>query len=429
VIPVSQPVRREVTEYYDYTGRLDAVQSLDVRARVTGYLVQMPFKEGAEVRKGDLLFEIDPRPYQAQLDAAKAQVALAEANFKLAQAENARSKVIARRDPGAISTEDLERYAAQEAQAYANLGVTKANLETAKLYLSFTRVTAPIDGIVSRYYYTLGNLVNQDQTLLTTIVSFDPMYAYFDMEERIVLRIRSMINAGTIKMPADRTAIPVLMGLEGDEGFPRTGTLDFVNNTVNPSTGTIAVRGVFPNPLPPGGRRLLTPGMFVRIRLPIGSPRATLLVIDRALGSDQGLKFVYVVGEGNKVSSRRVTTGPLQDDGLRVISSGLKADDWVVVGALQQVRPSAEISPDRIPMPTLNESEDQGASAKDNSHTDKSQAEQPQPEKSQADEPESEKTPADKSAPPTENKAGGKRPEATPPEEKKPGEKKSDGKE
>ncbi len=353
VVPVSQPVQRQVTDYVDYTGRLDAIQSLDVRARVTGYLVKMPFKEGAEVKKGDLLFEIDPRPYQTQFDAAKAAVALAEANYKLAQAENVRSKAIARRDPGAISAEDLEKYAAQEAQALANLGVAKANQETARLYLDFTKVASPIDGIVSRYYYTLGNLVNQDQTLLTTVVSFDPMYAYFDMEERIVLRIRGMINAGTIKVPPDRTNIPVYMALEGEEGYPHAGTLDFVNNTVNPSTGTISVRGVFPNPLPPGGRRLLTPGMFVRIHLPIGSPQPALLVVDRALGSDQGLKFVYVMDPDNTVRQRGVTTGPLQDDGLRVITKGLKADDWVVTGGLQQVRPKLKIEPEKMAMPSM----------------------------------------------------------------------------
>jgi multidrug efflux system membrane fusion protein len=352
-VPVSQPVQRSVTDYIDYTGRLDAVQAVDVRARVTGYLIQMPFKEGAEVKKGDLLFEIDPRPYQAQVDAAQAQVNLAEANYKLARAENVRSRAIARRDPGAISAEDLERYAAQEAQANAQVGLAKANLETARLYLGFTKVTSPIDGIVSRYYYTLGNLVTQDSTLLTTVVSYDPMYAYFDMEERVILRLREMINQGKLQVPADRTNIPILMGLEGEEGYPHRGTFDFANNTVNPSTGTIAVRAVFPNPLPPGGRRLLTPGMFVRIRVPIGSPQSAQLIIDRAIGSDQGLRFVYVVDPDNKVRYQRVQTGPLQPDGLRVITNGLAADDWVAIGALQQIRPQIQVVPDRQPMPTL----------------------------------------------------------------------------
>jgi RND family efflux transporter MFP subunit len=421
VVPVSQPVQRKVTDYMDYTGRLDAVQSLDVRARVTGYLVQMPFKEGAEVKKGDLLFEIDPRPYQAQVDAANAQVALNDANLKLARAENARSKMIARRDAGAISAEDLEKYAAQEAQAAASLGVAKANLETAKLYLDFTKVMAPIDGIVSRYYYTLGNLVNQDQTLLTTIVSFDPMYAYFDVEERTVLRIRVLINAGKIQVPAQGTNIPVLMGLEGEDGFPHQGTLDFVNNTVNPSTGTIAVRGVFANPLPKNGRRLLTPGMFVRIRLPIGSPEEALLVIDRAIQSDQGLKYLYVLDGDNKIRYQRIGTGPLQDDGLRVIQTGLKANDWVVTGALQQVRPKMQVDPEKGPMPSLDQpgEEDLPAPAKQPQARDTSE------KKANG------KVPVNQpqGPPSTDKKAGDSAPAKSPPKDPPSSEKKASGKE
>jgi multidrug efflux system membrane fusion protein len=172
-----------------------------------------------------------------------------------------------------------------------------------------------------------------------------------------------MINAGEIKVPAEGTDIPLYMGLEGEEGFPHKGTLDFVNNTVNPSTGTMAVRGIFQNPLPPGGRRLLTPGMFVRIRLPIGSPHESLLVIDRALGSDQGLKFVYVLDADNKMRYQRVATGPLQDDGLRVITTGLKPDDWVAIGALQQIRPQMQVEPERQTMPTLSPAEETNPAA------------------------------------------------------------------
>jgi multidrug efflux system membrane fusion protein len=349
-IPVARPEKRDVTDYVDYTGRVAAVNAVDARARVTGYLVQAPFKEGAEVKKGDLLFEIDPRPYQAQVDAAKAQLALYEANYRLAQAELARSRRIGQRDPGAISREDLERYQAQEAQAQGSVGVAKANLQTAQLNLGWTKVNSPIDGQVSRYYYTLGNLITQDQTLLTTVMSVDPMYAYWDMDERTVLRVRTMINEGKIK-PRLGTAqeIPVWMALEGETGYPHHGFVNFVNNQVNPYTGTIAVRGEFANPKPPNGRRLMTPGMFARVRLPIGEPHPALLVTDRAVGSDQGLKFVYVVDAQHKVQYRRVTTGPLEEDGLRVIEEGLQPDDWVVVGALQQVRPNMEVEPEELP--------------------------------------------------------------------------------
>ena len=352
-IPVSKPVQRKVSDYVDYTGRIDAVESLDVRGRVTGYLTKLPFKEGSEVKQGDLLFEIDPRPYQAIYDAGKAQVSLQEANYKYYKAYYARSRKISDSGPGVISEQELELNRAQQEQAYANLEVAKANLNSAKLNLDFTEVRSPIDGQVSRYYLTLGNLVVQDQTLLTTVVSLDPLYLYFEMDEQTVIRIRKAINDGKITPVKNTNELPIFMALSGEEGYPHEGKLDFVNNTVNPSTGTLTVRGVFANPLPSNGRRILTPGMFARVRLPIGKPHPSLLVIDRALGSDQGLKFVYVVDADNKVQYRRVETGPLQSDGLRVIEKGLNPDDQVVIGGLQQVRPRMEVKPVPTPMPSF----------------------------------------------------------------------------
>jgi multidrug efflux system membrane fusion protein len=385
-IPVSQPVSREVTDFVDFTGQTDAVQSLNVTARVTGYLVQMPFKEGSEVRgderlrgavrvvgllaaplgsgpllaaaslfpgqfqEGDLLFEIDPRPYQAQLDQAQGQVYVNEAQLKLAIANYARAQEVAK-TPGAISQQDLDTYKAQQEQADATLKAAQASLEVFKLNLQFCKVTSPIDGQVSRYYLTLGNLVNQDQTLLTTVVSLDPMYAYFDIDEPTLLRVRRAINDGRIK-PSQNGVISVQMGLQGENGFPHQGNIDFINNQVNPSTGSISVRGIFANPKPQIGVRLLSPGMFVRIRLPIGQPHPALLVIDRAISSDQGQKYVYVLDAQNKAQYRRITTGALQDDGLRVVL-GLQPDDRVVVGGLQQVRPQMEIRPDEVPMPSF----------------------------------------------------------------------------
>jgi multidrug efflux system membrane fusion protein len=351
-VPVSRPVSQQVTDYVDFTGRTDAVQAVDVRARVTGYLVQMPFKEGAEVKKGDLLFEIDPSPYQAQLDQAQAQVELNQASLKLAQTIYTRGQSIAKDNSGAISQQLLDQYRAAVEEAQARVKASQAVVEVYKLNVGYTRVTSPIDGRVSRYYLTLGNLVNQDQTLLSTVVSQDPMYAYFDTDEPTLLRIRRAVSEGKIK-PAEDGKNPVLMGLQDEEGFPHAGKIDFVNNQVNPTTGSITMRGVFPNPPLPGGVRLLSPGMFVRIRLPIGPQHPALLVIDRAIGSDQGLKYVYVVDAENKVQYRRVTTGPLQDKGLRVIEQGLKPDERVVVGGLQQVRPKMDVRPDETPMPTL----------------------------------------------------------------------------
>ncbi|HEY1377022.1 MAG TPA: efflux RND transporter periplasmic adaptor subunit, partial [Gemmataceae bacterium] len=226
-VPVSKPVEREVTDYVDFTGRTDAVEAVDVRPRVSGYLVKMPFKEGAEVKKGDLLFEVDPRPYQAQLDQAKAQVDLYKAQLKLAQATYERDVPLL--NSRAISPQELDQAKAAVDEAAARIKAYEASVEVYKLNLDFTKITAPIDGQVSRFYLTLGNLVNQDQTLLTTVVSLDPIYAYFEMDEPTILRIRRAINEGKIARPHQGTA-PVLMGLQGEEDYPHQGTINFVNN-------------------------------------------------------------------------------------------------------------------------------------------------------------------------------------------------------
>ena len=352
-VPVSRPVQREVTDYVDFTGQTKAVHSVDIRPRVTGYLVKMPFEEGAEVKAGDLLFVVDPRPYQAQLDQAQGQVDLYQAQLKLARTTLARDRATNALAPGSISPQQFDQEQAVVDEAKARVDAFKKSMEIYRLSHEFTRVMSPIDGQISRYYLTLGNLVNQDQTLLTTVVSVNPMYTYFEMDEPTLLRIRRAVNEGKVKLPDDRTKLPVFMGLQGEDGFPHQGTINFINNQVNPTTGSILVRGVFPNPQPKEGRRLLSPGMFARIRMPIGMPHAALLVIDRAVASDQGLKYVYVLVADNKAEYRRVTTGALQDDGLRVIEEGLKPDDWVISGALLQVRPRMVIRPERVPMPTL----------------------------------------------------------------------------
>lgn len=350
-IPVSQPVERQVTDYVDFTGRIEAPEAVSVVPRVTGYLMSTPFKEGAEVKKDDVLFEIDPRPYQAQYDQAEGQVILNEARVREAMADNARAKELSK-TPGAISKQDLDRYQAAEEEAQASVQAAKASLEVYKLNLGFCKVLSPLTGQISRYYLTPGNLVNQDQTQLTTVVSVDPMYVYFDIDENTVLRIRRAVNEGKIQR-YQQGEIPIYIGLEGEDGYPHAGTVNFVNNQVNSGTGSITVRGGVPNPKPERGVRLLSPGMFVRVRLPIGKPHDALLVIDRAIGSDQGIKYVYLMDDKNVVQQQRVDTGALQEDGLRVIDSGLNAKQWVVIGGLQQVRPRMTITPDREPMPTL----------------------------------------------------------------------------
>jgi multidrug efflux system membrane fusion protein len=330
---------------------------------VTGYLLKTNFKEGSEVKAGDVLFEIDPRPYQAQLDQAMAQVDLNQSSLKLARTTYERDRAIALAVPGGVSQQQLDQELAAVDEAVSRVKASQASTEVYKLNVGFCKVVSPISGQISRYYLTQGNLINQDQTLLTTIVTNDPMYVYFDLDEPTLLRIRRATNEGRIKRAQD--GVEVFMGLQGEEGYPHKGTVNFVNNQVTSTTGSILVRGVFPNPRPEGGSRLLSPGMFARVRLPIGQPRKELLVIDRAIQSDQGLKFVYVLDKENKVQSRRISTGALEPDGLRVIErepeasqtdvagdpsgavvargpSGLKKDDWVVVGSLQQVRPQVQ---------------------------------------------------------------------------------------
>ena len=352
VLPVSKPIERQVIDYVDFTGRTDAVDAVDIRPRVTGYLVRAPFKEGSEVKKGDLLFEVDPRPYKAQYDQAVSVIALNDAQLQLARSNHERNLRL--KTTGGISEQEFEQGKAALAVAVAQVEASKAALEVYKLNLEFTKVKAPVDGQVSRYYLTEGNLVNQDQSLLTTVVSLDPIYVYFELDEPTLLRLRRARNAGLIK-PNPQGLYPLTVGLQGEDGFPHEGKVDFVNNQVNPATGSIAIRGIFDNPKPEGGTRLLSPGMFVRVRLPIGQPHMALLVIDRAIGSDQGLKFVYVIDAEHKAQQRRVTTGALQQDGLRVIVAGLKADDVILIGGLQQVRPQMTIQPEPRTMPTLAE--------------------------------------------------------------------------
>jgi multidrug efflux system membrane fusion protein len=397
VVPVSNPVLRSVTESVEFTGRTSAIDSVNIVPRVTGFLDKLYFKEGSEVKKGDLLAEIDPRPYQAQLDQAMGQVKLYDAQLKLAKSTLARD-LEANRVPGTISTQQIDQDRAAVEEAEARVKAYEASTEVYKLNLAFTKVHAPVDGQVGRFFLTVGNLVNQDQTLLTTVVSLDPINDYFDMDEPTLLRIRRAINEGKIQRPTDGK-IRVFMGLQGENGYPHEGTVNFVNNQVNPNTGSITVRGIFANPKPENGIRLLSPGMFTRIRLPIGQPHEALLVIDRAITSDQGLKYVYVVNAESKIESRRVTPGALQEDGLRVISDGLKPDDTVVVGALPQIQPRMQVQTEKVVMPSFRPESTQGETAPSTAPTKTAGAKNTANEKPGT-------APVKSSPPPSPNKGG-----------------------
>lgn len=363
------PLQEATVADYDYfTGRIDSVETVDVRARVTGYLMEIDFEHGKPVKKDQLLFLIDPRPYQAVLDQAIAQIAVDEASFKLAIATNNRYKRLQQTSPGAVTQQDLDRYAAEELQGEANVKKAKANAQAAQLNLDFTRVTSPINGLASRPLVTVGNLVAQDVTLLTTIVSEDPMYGYFDVDEAFLLRIQAQVRAGKFKSPRKGEMVPVEYGLTTEPNqFPHQGYIDFVNNRVDPNTGTLQVRGQFANPAPAnGGPRLLTPGLFIHSRLPLGEPHPALLVPQAAIGMDLGQKFVLVVNKDNIVERRPVAAGPPQENGLQVVmpiqlvrtpdgvrhaadgeqgEDSIRVGDLIIVNGLQKAIPGSKVDP------------------------------------------------------------------------------------
>lgn len=349
-VTVSRVIHHNVTDSVEFTGRVDAVNYVDIKARVTGYITKTPFKEGDYVKQGDLLFEIDRRPYQAKLDDAKSQLTLQQAKYKLAKADNLRAKEVAK-TPGAISVQELDKYQAAEEEAKAAVEAIAAANEVHILNLEFCRVTAPIDGRISRYYFTLGNLVNADTTLLTTLVSEDPIYVYFDTDESTLLKVKRLVQEGRIPVRDNQSQITFQVALQDEREYSHTANVNFINNKLDPLTGTITVRGVLANPMVGGKARLFVPGMFCRVKLPIGEARDVALVSERAVGTDQGNKFVYVVGDDNKAVSRRVRLGALQPDGLRVIEEGVKPGERVVVTGIQMVRQGEPVTPEEVPMP------------------------------------------------------------------------------
>jgi RND family efflux transporter MFP subunit len=348
-VSVSYPIEQDVTDYADFTARTAAVDSVEVRAHVWGYLQKVNFKEGAMVQKGDVLFELDPRPYEALLNQAKAKVAQDEAQLAYDEAEYQRNVKLV--STGAVSRSDLDKTAAARGVDVANIAADKAVVAARQLDLEYTKVLAPVSGRVSRYVVTVGNLIQSgDQaggTLLTNIVSMDPMYAYFDVDEHTALRVRKLVREGKSDSPRDG-GFPVSLGLANEDGHPHRGTIDFVDNQLNPKTGTIRLRGVFPNK-----DQVLLPGLFGRVRTPVGRPHMALQVSERALDTDQGQKIVYVVDGDNKVVVRPVRLGALHD-GLREITDGLKPGERVIVNGLQQIRPGVTVEPNLVDMPTPN---------------------------------------------------------------------------
>ena len=340
-VTVNHPVMREVVEWDEYSGRLDAVDMVEIRARVSGYLESVHFKDGSEVKKGDLLFVIDPRPYQAELDHAQADVKQAETKLELASNDLARAERLLKSK--AISEEEADSRSKSKSQAEAAILSSRATAEMAKINMEYTHITAPINGRISRKYITEGNLVNGNQgqaTLLTTIVSLDPIYCYFDADERAILKYQQLAREGKGAGFRDGQ-MPCEVELANETNYPHQGVLDFVDNRVDPGTGTLRVRGTFPNP---GPDYVMQPGYFARVRVPGSAKYQAMLIPDQAVGSDQGQKFVYVVNDQNTVEYKTVKLGPIID-GLRVVREGIQSNQWVVVNGLMSVRPGAKVNP------------------------------------------------------------------------------------
>ncbi|MSR56937.1 MAG: efflux RND transporter periplasmic adaptor subunit [Planctomycetaceae bacterium] len=338
---VSQPVAKQIVDYVDFTGRTDAAETIEIRAKVTGFLDTVTFVAGSEVDEGVPLYQIDSRQYNADLDAAKAALASSLAAQDKATTDFKRMEELKKR--GAASQEEFDRTDAARKEADADVQSASAKVERAQLDVGFTKIAAPIFGKISRTLVDKGNLVNADTTKLTTLVSVDPMFVYFDVEERTMLTIEQQVRDGTLESRESSTVV-VLLGLATDDGYPHRGTLDFIDNRVDPNTGTKLLRGVFANPKPAVGERILTPGLFARVRVPIGKPHSALLVNERAIGTDQGQKFVYVVNDNNEVVFRPVRLGA-KHDGLRVVAEGVQSGDAIIIDGLQRVRPGAVVKP------------------------------------------------------------------------------------
>jgi RND family efflux transporter MFP subunit len=341
---VAPVLNQRITDWDEYTGRFEAIDMVEVRPRVSGYIDQVLFREGQAVKKGETLVIIDPRPYQADFDRAKAGLALAKAQRELATLEAQRVHKL--RNSGAVSQEEYDERVSTLHQQEANVAAAQAAFDAAALNLSFTKVQAPIDGQASRAEVTRGNLVtggNNGGTLLTTIVSTDPMYVYFEGDEHAYLRYNELARAG--ERPSSRTfANPVRVGLANEDGFPHEGRMDFVDNQLNVRTGTIRARAVLDNK-----EGLFTPGLFARVQLLGASEREAVLIEERAIGTDQTQNFVLVLSADNKVEYRPVQLGR-GIQGLRIVSKGLKPGEVIVVNGLQRVRPGTQVSPKRTTM-------------------------------------------------------------------------------
>lgn len=334
-VDVAKVESSPITLWDGFTGRIAAPESVDLRPRVSGYIDKVAFNEGAMVKQGDLLFQIDPRPYQARVNAADADLHRARSQLKLATSEATRARHLL--DGHAISREEFDQREAALADARSAVDATRAALASARLELEYTHIRSPIDGRVSRAYVTRGNLATSDQTLLTRVVSVNPVYVYFEIDEQTALN-----NLGRND---DSALPPIKVSLAGEQGFPHTARLDFVDNQLDASTGTLQYRAVMANP-----EGQFRPGQFARVQMPVVDLAQALLVDQKAVMADQDRRYVYVVGDDNTASRRYIEPGR-SSNGLLVIKDGLKPGERVVVNGLQKIlMPGMQVAPEQVAM-------------------------------------------------------------------------------
>ena len=354
-VTIAKPLQQAITDYLEFTGTTHAFEEVEIRARVAGFLQSMEFTPGNLVEKGDLLFVIDPREYEAVLNAAEAELVSAEATLKRAQTEFERAQKLFKQKAGAET--DVVKWRGERDVARAVVLQAKAKVEKAGLDLGYTNVTAPLAGRVSRNLVDPGNLVGESEpTLLTKVTRYAPMYVYFNLNERDLLKVMAMNRneiekkgLDPVKDPQAKAEIALFLGLATEEGYPHEGMLDFAESSVDADTGTLQLRGVFPNP---GSSPVLLPGLFTRLRMPVEKRENALLVTERAIGSDQSGRYLLTVNSENMVEKKPIRMGRLEN-GLRVIEEGLQPGDRVVVNGLQRARPGAKVDPEQTDMKSL----------------------------------------------------------------------------
>lgn len=341
-VTVAKPVVRQIVEQDQYTGRFDPIEYVEVRARVTGYLEKINFMDGQTVKKGDVLFVIDRRPYKAALEQAQAALASAKARQSFSQTDLERAQTLSRSGNISEQVTDQRRQASLTAQA--DVDSAQAALNNAQLNYDFSEVKAPINGRISRRLVTEGNIVSADQTMLTTIVSLDPIYFSFTVDEKSFLKYQNSLGIGMGQTQQGK-GVRILIALSGEAKPTRKGTLDFVDNRVDNATGTILLRATVQNP-----DLFIKPGLFGIVAMPATKPFQGIMLPDEAVSANQDKRIVYLVGPDNVIQQKDVVLGP-KVDGYRVIQSGLKGDETVVVNGLSRVRPGAKITPETIELP------------------------------------------------------------------------------